>query len=67
MGQGVYKVAIVHLSFNDSTHLAILSDKSLNYPLTGTSFTASVVVNDTYALNTIRGVIGINRISGGNE
>ena len=61
MSQGVYKVAMVHLAFNDTTHLTNTSAKSLNFPLTGTTFTATVAVNDTYALNTIRAVIGINR------
>jgi hypothetical protein len=66
MAQGVYKMAMVQVSMPDTTHITNVSSKSLNFPLTGTSFTASVVVNDTYALNTIREVIGINRISGGN-
>lgn len=66
MAQGVYKIAMVHLAFTDATHITNTSAKSLNFSLTGTSFTASVYVNDTYALNTIRKVIGINRISGSN-
>ena len=66
MNQGVYKMAMVHISMPDTTHITNISAKSLNFPLTGTTFTASVVVNDTYALNTIRKVVGINRISGSN-
>ena len=61
MNQGVYKMAMVHISMPDTTHITNISAKSLNFPLTGTTFTAGVVVNDTYALNTIREVIGINR------
>lgn len=61
LGQGVYKMAMVHLSMPDTTHIINLSAKSLNFNLTGTTFTATVAVNDTYALNTIREVIGINR------
>ena len=66
MNQGVYKMAMVHLSMPDTTHITNISAKSLNFTLTGTTFSASVLVNDTYALNTIREVIGINRISGSN-
>ena len=61
LGQGVYKMSMVHLSMPDTTHIINLSAKSLNFNLTGTTFTATVSVNDTYALNTIRQVIGINR------
>jgi hypothetical protein len=61
MGQGVYKMAMVHLSMPDTTHITNISARTLNFPLTGTSFTATVAVNDAYALNTIREVIGINR------
>lgn len=67
MAQGAYKMAMVHLSLEDATHIANVSAKSLNYSLTGTETAPiSVTVNDVYALNTIIEVIGINRIAGGN-
>lgn len=67
MAQGVYKMAMVHLSMPDATHIENVSAKTLNYSLTSTETAPiSVTVNDVYALNTIREVIGINRTAGGN-
>jgi hypothetical protein len=59
--QGVYKNAMVHASFTDNTHITNTSAKTLLYPITGTATAYTVSLNDTYALNTIRRVIGINR------
>lgn len=66
MTQNTYKMAMVHLSFTDATHITNVSAKSLFFPTTGTTTAFTVNLNDTYSLNTIRAVIGCNRISGGN-
>lgn len=64
--QGVYKIAMVNCSLPDYTHITNVSSRTLFYPVTGTATAYTVSLNDTYALNTIVKVIGINRISGGN-
>ena len=58
--QGVYKIAMVNcaLSGNKITNV---SAKTLLYPVTGTATAYTVSLNDTYALNTIKQVVGINR------
>lgn len=66
MTQNTYKMAMVHLSFTDATHITNVSAKSLFFPTTGTTTAFTVNLNDTYSLNTIIAVIGCNRISGGN-
>lgn len=62
--QGVYKIAMVNCAITNYTQITNVSAKTLLYNVTGTA--TAYTLNDTYALNTIKKVIGINRISGGN-
>lgn len=59
--QGVYKIAMVNCAITNNIQITNVSAKTLLYPVTGTATAYNVSLNDTYALNTIKKVIGINR------
>lgn len=59
--QGVYKIAMVNCAITNNIQITNVSAKTLLYSVTGTATAYTVSLNDSYALNTIKKVIGINR------